>query len=344
MKTTNGGLAAELDLRRRGFVPMTSYDATSPSLVRALPACRVRQRVDREEHGRVVWSHPGRSGLDPRAVGPLSLVRVADGLGPRPLDASMTLGQALRWLLDGDVEQWLLRPQHRARLVPCRYDSVEGCLTHPVTDPLAQEVAEALGDSSVLGCTARSTPTTDRWAGAPPKDAHLGRLAMRALGVTLRLADWYRDGVRGADAWELARHGVLQCCLDEWPGGLSRVEVVRWCAQERPRTITRQRDQATVVDLPLVLPPPPPSGTKDRGMNGYQAWGMSRHGQGHRILTCPTCGAKDLEQPCRTCRAAGPPAKVDREWSSFAGFAKLHEAYSAVDPGRAVACGHGTCG
>src|SRR4051794_11213057 len=76
----------ELALRRLAYVPLTAYAAPYPRFSRLLPACRVDQVVTDVEHGRLIWSHPGRSGLDPRAVAPLAIVRVGDGLGPDPLD------------------------------------------------------------------------------------------------------------------------------------------------------------------------------------------------------------------------------------------------------------------
>ena len=93
-------LEHELDLRQRGYVPLTSYDAPFSTYDQLLPQCQVHQTVpDVPPHGRLVWSHPGPSGLDPRAVAPLALVRVADGLGEDPVDPPLDLGQVARWLL-----------------------------------------------------------------------------------------------------------------------------------------------------------------------------------------------------------------------------------------------------
>ncbi len=103
----------ETSLREDGFVPLTSYDAPYPRFNRTLPACRIRQVVPDLEHGRVVWSHPGRSWLGPRAIAPLAFVRVADGLGPDPLDSPVDVATAARELLDVDVSAWLLRDRYR---------------------------------------------------------------------------------------------------------------------------------------------------------------------------------------------------------------------------------------
>lgn len=78
----------ELDLRDRGFVPLVAFDAVTRHLHKTLPRCRIRQVVpNKQPHGRILWSHAGPSGIDPRALAPLALVRVADGLGPAPLDS-----------------------------------------------------------------------------------------------------------------------------------------------------------------------------------------------------------------------------------------------------------------
>ncbi len=81
----------ELALRAQGFVSLTAHDAPYTHFDTLLPSCRIEQVVPDREHGRIVWSHPGRSGLDPRAAAPLALIRVVDGIGRDALDPPMTL-------------------------------------------------------------------------------------------------------------------------------------------------------------------------------------------------------------------------------------------------------------
>ena len=85
----------ELERRAEGLVPVTSYDAAMPHLRTLLPECRRVEDVEGKDHGLLIWSHPGQSGLDPRATAPLALVRIADGIGAG-LEAPMTLPEALR--------------------------------------------------------------------------------------------------------------------------------------------------------------------------------------------------------------------------------------------------------
>jgi len=86
----------ELALRAQEFVPLTVHDAPYMHFDMLWPPCRIEQVVPDRGHGRIVWSHPGRSGLDPRAVAPLALIRVADGIVRDPLDPPMTLDEAVR--------------------------------------------------------------------------------------------------------------------------------------------------------------------------------------------------------------------------------------------------------
>lgn len=137
-------LERELDLRRCSYVPITRLDALLPAYKSLVPRCRVRQEL-RPGYSRLLWSHPGRSGLDPRAVAPLALLRVADGLCDDPLDPPLDLVGAARWLLDGDVLPWLLRPAHRLlvghegdRCLVERDSRTTLCLSHVVGDELLQ--------------------------------------------------------------------------------------------------------------------------------------------------------------------------------------------------------------
>ena len=340
LEVTDGErLPYELSLRRAGYVPVMPADATSPRLREALPACRVPQVIsDVDRHPQVVWAHPGRSGLDPRALGPLSLVRVGDGLGDDPLDSPLTLGEALRWLLDGDVEEWLLRERHRVAVGRCLQQIGFGCLFHVVADRELQQVSEALGDTSLAHCPARRTGA-DRWSGAI-HDQDVERLARAALTVTSRLRGWYLVGVRGTAAWELARHGRLPCCIDDWEGGLTFEQVVQWCAQETPGTAKRQRSRGEVEELPVLLPGVPRV-RRDRGLAGYARFQLARRGRSSELRVCRWCSAWDLQDPCRTCRAERRTTPLDQEWAAYAGFADVHAAYAQLDAGPAVACGHG---
>ena len=165
-------LERELDLRRRGYVPLSRPDALFPAFTGLVPRCRVRQDLP-PGYSRLLWCHPGRSGVDPRAVAPLALLRVADGLGDDPLDPPLDLVGAARWLLDGDVLPWLLRPAHRLLVGHegdrCRVERdarTTLCFVHVVGDELLQQVAAALGDRSFRGCHVnvghRSTPGRGR--------------------------------------------------------------------------------------------------------------------------------------------------------------------------------------
>ena len=331
----------ETDLRERGFVPLTSFDVSSPALHKALPSCAVRQVVpDQQPHGRVVWTHPGPSGLDPRAVGPLSLVRVADGLGPDPLDEPMTLGRAIRWLLTRDVTSWLTRRRHRTAFGSCLVDGPT-CLMHPLADPVSQQVADALGDRSLDPCQV-STPLLP-WSQGRTRPYEQAIVAASALHATWRLGDWCRAGVPGHAAWDLTVHDVPLTELQRWHlTGFTTEEVALWsrspiekAARMRPRDLDPYR--------PLELPPGGPPASKDRGLHWYAQWQLARHGRRAEIRICGCCGARDQQDPCRTCRAEGRGAPVDREWSSYSGFAAVHPAYADVEVGRRVRCGDRKC-
>jgi hypothetical protein len=355
--THDGRLDHEVDLRWRGCVPLTAYDAPYPRFDGLLPACRVEQVVSDVDHGRLVWSHPGRSGVDPRAVAPLAIVRVADGLGPDPLDPPVGLAAAARELLTGDVEGWLRRPRHRAlvlgRDVACLYEvdrDAGRCRTHSVDDLPLQRVADALGDPSYAHCrgrTWRRDRACTQW-GAPflPNGPHnLAGLVGCALQATLRLGGWLRRGVSGTTAWDLARHGVTVDQLAEWhAAGFSTEEVALWWGLGRPVPLARRRDAGESPHHPLELPPEAPADGK-RGVTAFVAWKMSCHtpDRYHALVRCSLCRAKDTESPCRTCRAEQRTVAFELEWSDHAQLAALGSAFAPGRDESPVACGHSNC-
>lgn len=311
--------AHELGLLSRGFVPLTAQDAPYTHFDTLLPGCRVTEVVTDRTHGRIVWSHPGRSGLDPRAVGPLSLVRVADGAGRHPLDPAMKLDEAARWLLDGAVEEWLIRPRHRIVVryddVTCVYE-VDGrvgrCCTHPVQDWLLQQVAEALGDRSFAACRPRrwTEPHCRVWGRAPDSSHDRTGFARCALAGTQRLGRRYVEGHRGAEAWKLARAG--------------------------------RRTLAAVPDR-LELPEVPPAWDERRGMPGFVRWKIACHRPDTVLARCALCGARDDREVCRTCQGEGRTTLLPREWREYESFTEVHPSYRTGEALPAVTCGDANC-
>jgi hypothetical protein len=349
-------LDQEIELRRQGYVPITSRDAPHPSFNRLLPACRVEQVVTDEAHGRLVWSHPGPSGLDARAIAPLALVRVADGLGGAPLDPPMTAAQAGGWLVRGDAGAWLRRRRHRV-LLPgadegnCLLESdgvAASCLTHPVSDSSLQRVADALGDWTSTLCRWRAAGrrTCGSWAGAVegrPLDPEYMSLA--ALDVVFRLGDWHDAGVNGRPAWDFTRLAISPVKLPLWhAAGFSTEEASLWCALGRPKAChemrRRGRQPVGAVDLPPV---PGVADCSERGLHWYARFGMARKGLSAQLLTCRLCGARDVQAPCRSCQAEGRSRPYDREWDEYAIFARLGPSYGRGDLGPTAPCGEPNC-
>ena len=324
----------ELDLRDRGYVPLVAFDAITRHLHSTLPACQVHQVVpNKQPHGRVVWSHAGPSGLDPRALAPLALVRVADGLGPAPLDEPLTLGQAVRWLLTQDVQAWLARPRHRALVGTCVAESRSRrtCLVHPVRDPLLQDVADALGDPS-LGCCRVRTTVVERWSTARTRAYDLAALTASALGTTRRLRRWYAAGLTGSDAWELTLHNISPSDLPKWhAAGFSTAEAAAWSGRESLAKSVRWRGMDVAPYAPLRLPLAPVEGrpTQERGLHWYACWQLSKRGRSGELAQCALCGAKDYGQPCRTCRSEGRSGALQHEWAAYTGMKQVHPAYAA---------------
>lgn len=339
----------ELDLRRRGYVPVSSPDALFPAYKGLLPRCSVRQVLPQPGHSRLVWSHPGRSGIDPRAVAPLAVIRVADGLGSDPLDEPLALVAASTWLLDGDVLRWLLRPEHRVlvgasgtRCLLHRDGRTTRCLTHVVENELLQDVATALGDGSMASCRlGKGASVTDYvWKGAVED---LADLLWSALCVTGRLAGWYRHGITGTAAWDLARHGVRAELLDEWVrAGFSVQQAAAWCSHGDPETCARLRSsgQAPVVPFqPVPLPVVDPK----RGLSGFDRWQYSR--RRWPFGPCALCGASaPTGKRCRTCERQDRTTLLRRaDWAAYQQLEELGELYTPGHVGGPVACGATKC-
>lgn len=338
----------ELDLRDRGFVPLVAFDAITRHLHKTLPACQVRQVVpNKQPHGRIVWSHPGPSGVDPRALAPLALTRVADGLGPAPLDDPLTLGQAVRWLLTEDVERWLARPRHRALVGPCVLQSGRRwtCLVHPVLDPLLQDAADALGDRSMSSCRLRGTGI-EPWSRARTQAYDPADLAASALDATRRLSRWHAEGARGGDAWELSLNNFAPEDLPRWhDAGFSTAEAAAWSGRESLTQSVRWRGMDVASYAPLSLPLAPVEGLpeKERGLHWYAQWQLSKRGRGGELVRCGVCGASDYNAPCRTCRDEGRAGLLNVEWGSYSGMSSVHRAYAKDDTGRVIPCGAENC-
>jgi hypothetical protein len=320
-----------------------------PHLHKLLPKCRHVEIVLDVDHGLVVWSHPGPSGLDPRATGALALVRIADGIAGG-LDEPVSLPEALRWLLEGDITDWLLRRQHRVYASRClleRRAIGDACLTHPSHDPELEAVGRALGGTNGELChVALSDPP---WQGpAPaPAPAPLAKVGRAALAVTYRLAGWYAVGVTGSVAWDLARHGVQVEAADRWcKAGFSLDEIAVWAPHGSLGRCSAMRESGYSPVGPMALPAPsvkPKPGS--RGITGFVLWKMSNHGRRPATVACKLCDAPDYKSPCRTCVSERRTHRIHAgEWRSYIDFAKIHIAFVAGDPGPAVACGHGSVG
>lgn len=337
-------LERELELLGRGYVPISSPDAPFPMFKRQLPRCRTRQVVPGERHARLLWSHRGRSGLDPRAVAPLAIVRVADGAGPEPLDAPLDLSQVTQWLLEGDVEPWLRRPAHRLLVGPCLIETKGGtrrCLTHPVADAVLQDVASGLGDPTMRDCSRRggTRAAMFRWRGALV-DGRSSDLLWSAWGAVSRLARWYDAGVTGTPAWELARHGLRPEAFEDWAkAGFSPDEAARWCGRGDAEACARLRDAGQQPELPVVPPllPPPP---KDRGLSGYDRWMFSR--RGWTFGPCALCGASaPTGRRCRTCERQDRTTPLrSGDWTAYQ---QLGDLYAPPEDALPVACGQPNC-
>lgn len=70
---------------------------------------------------------------------------------------------------------------------------------------------------------------------------------------------------------------------------------------------------------------------------------LSKRGRSNELVQCTLCGAKDYEQPCRTCRAEGRAGALQHEWAAYTGLKQVHPAYADVDTGPAVPCGVENC-
>ena len=271
---------------------------------------------------------------------------MADGLGPAPLDEPLTLGQAVRWLLTQDVEPWLARPRHRAVVGGCVVESRSRrtCLTHPVRDPLLQKAADALGDLSLSSCMLRNT-RVQRWSKARTQAYDLAGLTASALDATRRLSHWYAAGVRGSDAWELTLNNVAPSDLPEWhAAGFTTAEAAAWSGRESMARIVRWRGMDVAPYAPLRLPLAPMDGAAtQRGLAGYACWQLAKRGRSGELVQCTLSGAKDSEQPCRTCRAEGRAGTPQHDWAAYTGLKQVHTAYADVDTGPAVPCGAENC-
>lgn len=344
-------LEYEVDLRQRGYVPVNLRDAPFPAYGRQLPGCAVRQVLPIPRHSRLLWSHPGRSGLDPRAVAPLAIVRVADGMGPDPLDERLTLTAAAKWLLDGDITPWLTRRRHRLLLGgpegTCLLERAGGssvCATHHVADPLLQEVATALGDTSMKGCRSGvwGRRPAIRWEG--PSDATpVTDLVWSAFGATRRLAGWYAAGVTGTPAWELARHGVRSELFFEWAGvGFSVEQAAQWCSRGDAEVCAGLRAAGRSPIVP-VEPVPLPLVDAKRGLSGFDRWNYAK--RGWSFSPCPFCGASaPAGKRCRTCEAQDRSTPLRRtDWSGYQQLQELGAAYTVRRIAGAVPCGASKC-
>ena len=337
-------LEHEVDLRRRGYVPVTAPGALFRAYEGLLPSCSVRQVLPEPRQSRLVWSHPGRSGIDPRAVAPLAIVRVADGLGPDPLEEALTLCQAATWLLDGDVTPWLVRPRHRLVLGTClleREDHIT-CRTHPVADALLQQVATALGDRSLHCCRlGKGTAVTDyAWQGAVED---LPDLLWSASWVTARLGGWYRSGVTGATAWDLARHGSRAELADEWVrAGFTLEQAALWSGCGHPQACADLRSRGH-QPIGLVAPVPLPV-VKARGLSGFDRWNYAK--RKWAFAPCPWCGASaPAGKRCRTCESTRRTTPLrSTDWALYQRLDELGPAYAppGLTATRAL-CGAGEC-
>lgn len=305
----------ELELRASGYVPIDHRDAVVPWQQRVLPDCSVEEQVEGVRHGRVVWAHPGPSGVDPRALAALALVRVADGMGLPALDSPMDVVEALVWLQTGHVEPWLIRTEHRV-LVPsaegaCLVDH-ERCVTHLVPDQALQDVADAFGDESYAACAWTGADWPRRWTG-PSEHVTQAELTCGALAVTRRLGTALREGLRGATAWDVARHGVT---LENYAAWLEKdatpEQLSAWLAHDQLFTaVLRPTCVPPLIDLPDV---PTPQRSADRGLHWYAQWKLDR---AETILTC-SCGGRDVRVPCRSCAVDGGHRRGVCDWSSYA--------------------------
>lgn len=252
----------------------------------------------------------------------------------------------MRWLLTQDVEPWLARPRHRALVGACVVESRSRrtCLTHPVRDPLLQDVADALGDRSLRSCRFRST-RVQRWSKARTQAYDLASLTASALDATRRLSRWYAAGVRGSDAWELTLNNVTPSDLPGWhAAGFTTAEAAAWSGRESLARSVRWRGVDVAPYGPLRLPLAPMDGAAtQRGLSGYARWQLSRRGRSGELLQCTLCGAKDYSQPCRTCRAEGRAGALQHEWAAYTDLKYLHPAYGDIATGPRVPCGAGNC-
>lgn len=326
--------------RRDGYVPLLPRDAVASWYADLLPECAVEVTVRGMQHGRLVWAHPGPSGLDPRAVAPLALVLMAD--------EGVDLVQAAQLLLTEDLNEWLARPTHRVYasragetcLVESAGRSRPGCVTHLVADRQAQRVAEALGDTSYATCVLRfSEPSDPTWTGAQrsrdrgmPPD-----LPQAALAVTHRYARWVARNYSGSLAWDLARHAVSLRSLKTWrAAGFSDAEIANYLVVDdlfkRP---LRHTTDPVLLDLstPRVAEP------ESRGLHWYAQWKMAGK---QSLVLCRLCGAKDHASPCRTCQQDGGPAgRV--AWNRYEPLLVNHPTAGGPRPVGPVPCGEPSC-
>jgi len=109
---------------------------------------------------------------------------------------------------------WLLRSRHRILVrydgVTCVYEGdgrVGRCQTHPMSDPLLQPVADALGDRSFDSCRPRrwSESHCVVWGKDSEREHDLGGVARCALAATQRLGRAYGNGLTGSAAWDVPR-------------------------------------------------------------------------------------------------------------------------------------------
>lgn len=151
--------------------------------------------------------------------------------------------------------------------------------------------------------------------------------------------------MRGSDAWELTLNNIAPKDLPTWhAAGFTTPEAAAWSERESLAKSVRWRGMDVAPYAPLRLPLAPMDGAAtQRGLAGYARWQLAKRGRSGELVQCSLCGAKDYENPCRTCRAEGRAGTPQHEWATYTGLKQVHPAYAHVVTGPAVPCGAGDC-
>lgn len=138
-------------------------------------------------------------------------------------------------------------------------------------------------------------------------------------------------------------HDVQPSELAAWHArGFTTAQAAVWSRWPLDQA-TRVRDEDLNPYRALDLPPGPRPPIKGRGLHWYAQWQLAKRGLGAALHTCAYCGARDQQNPCRTCRAEGRGAPLNREWSSYCRFAAVDPAYADDHVGDRVLCGDRKC-